>query len=114
MKSSQVHFLETLLALPTDLRVSSSECESPMASPTIDATSAHSWVTNSSDTVFSPYNSQESRREFTGRGEEEHLDHCLAGASLAPLHLPLELDTVLGAVVYDRFNNVALETFLIY
>ena len=85
-----------------------------MASPTIDATSAHSWVTNSSDTVFSPYNSQESRREFTGRGEEEHLDHCLAGASLTPLHLPLELDTVLGAVVYDRFNNVALETFLIY
>lgn len=74
MKSSQVHFLETLLALPTDLRVSSSERESPTASPTIGATSAHSWVTHSSDTVFSPSNSQESRREFTGRGEEEHLD----------------------------------------
>ena len=71
MKSSQAHLLETLLALPTDLRVSSSECESP----TIGATSAHSWVTNSSNTVFSPSNSQESHREFTGRGEEEHLDH---------------------------------------
>lgn len=26
----------------------------------------------------------------------------------------LELDIILGAVVYSHFNNVALETFLIY
>lgn len=84
LKSSLVHFLDTLLALLTNRNGLSWEHE-PSSLPS-SYIRHRTCITNLFDTVFFLPNSQESCCEFTGRRKEEYLNQWLDETFLPSLY----------------------------